>query len=343
MTSQPGFFDLQSRYEKLSELGDPLEALSAAVDFEQFRRLLNQVRQNKARKSAAGRKPFDVVLMFKVLVLQGLYNLSDDQTEFQIRDRFSFLRFLGLTPESRIPDAKTIWLFRERLKELALVDKLFERFDRSLLEHGYRAEQGQIVDARIVAAPRQRNSRDQNETIKAGLRPSEWEDQPHKKAQKDIDARWTRKNGQNHYGYKNHINIDRRYKLIRRQQTTSAAVHDSQCFKPLLDKANRAKSVWADGAYRSAEHDKLLKRKRLCNRIHHRPWRGQCLTEAQRQINRRRSTARARVEHVFGHQVNSMNMRVIRTIGLARARVKVGMANLVYNMQRFTFLQAATG
>lgn len=343
MVSQPGFFDLQSRYEKLSELGDPLEALSAAVDFEQFRRLLNQVRQSKARKSAAGRKPFDVVLMFKILVLQGLYNLSDDQTEFQIRDRFSFLRFLGLTPESRIPDAKTIWLFREQLKERGLGDKLFDRFDRSLVEHGYRAEQGQIIDARIVAAPRQRNTPDENETIKAGLRPAEWENKPHKKAQKDIDARWTQKHGQNHYGYKNHINIDRRYKLIRRQQASSAADHDSRCFKPLLDKTNVAKSIWADSAYRSADHDKLLKQRQLCNRIHHRPWRGQCLTEVQKQINRRRSKMRARVEHVFGYQVNSMNMTLIRTIGLARARVKIGIANLVYNMQRFTYLQHASG
>lgn len=171
MMLQSGFFDLSERYRKLSELGDPLEAINAVVDWEGFRKILAKVHA-KDRRSNAGRKPFDVVLMFKVLVLQSLYNLGDDQTEFQIRDRFSFQRFLGLTPEGKIPDAKTLWLFRETLKERALIGKLFAQFDADLNERGYCAQKGMVVDARIVEAPKQRNTRDENAVIKEGLVPA---------------------------------------------------------------------------------------------------------------------------------------------------------------------------
>jgi len=116
--------------------------------------------RQKERKSNAGRKPFDVVVMFKILILQSLYNLSDDQTEFQIRDRLSFMRFLGLTLGGRVPDAKTIWLFRDQLTEAGLVRTVFAQFDQFLRAHGFAAQKGQIVDASIVQAPRQRNRGD---------------------------------------------------------------------------------------------------------------------------------------------------------------------------------------
>ena len=117
---QLGFFDLEDRHEQLEKLGDPLPKLSALVDWEGFRPLLKRIRE-KERKSTAGRKPYDVVLMLKILFLQSFYGLGDDQTEYQIRDRYSFCRFLGLTPEGKVPDAKTIWLFREALKQADVV------------------------------------------------------------------------------------------------------------------------------------------------------------------------------------------------------------------------------
>ena len=215
MMLQSGFFDLSERYRKLSELGDPLEAIHAVVDWERFRPILRKVRK-RDRQSNAGRKPFDVVPMFRVLVLQSLYNLGDDQTEFQIRDRFSFLRFLGLTPEGRVPDAKTIWLFREALKEKGLIDKLFAEFDATLAEQGYCARKGMVIDARIVEAPKQRNTREENGLIKQGLMPADWQDDPAKMRQKDLEARWTKKHGRNYFGYKNHVNVDVKHKLIER-------------------------------------------------------------------------------------------------------------------------------
>src|SRR5678809_114143 len=146
-------------------------------------------------------------MMFKVLVLQTLYNLADEQVEYQVRDRLSFMRFLGLGLEDTVPDATTVWLFREALIKVNLVKALFERFDGYLNAKGYIARGGQIVDATIVSAPRQHNRREENEAIKAGRTPEGWEEKPAKNAQKDKDARWTKKNDKSFYGYKNHIGI----------------------------------------------------------------------------------------------------------------------------------------
>ena len=128
---QTGLLDWQIRFRQLDAGGDPLPKLKKLVDWERFRPELEAVR-DKERKSNAGRKPFDVVLMFKVLVLQSLYNLSDEKIEFQIRDRLSFMRFLGLSLGDAVPDEKTIWLFREQLTEAGLIKRLFEEFDAFL-------------------------------------------------------------------------------------------------------------------------------------------------------------------------------------------------------------------
>lgn len=338
MMIQSGFFDLQNRYQKLSELGDPLEAINGVVDWERFRPVLKKALK-KSRKNTAGRKPYDAVLMFKVLVLQSLYNLSDEQTEYQIRDRFSFLRFLGLRPESAIPDAKTVWLYRESLKEAQAMDKLFASFERYLTGLGYQARKGTVVDARIVSVPKQRNTRAENQTIQDGLIPAKWTKQPAQLAQKDTEARWTRKRGQNYYGYKNHIAIDVKHKLVRRFTVTPASTHDSQEFKALLKAPNTLKAVWADSAYQSEAHAELLKARGIQNHVHERPWREQTLTRAQQRRNKSRSRIRARVEHVFGHQVTAMHQTLLRTIGQARAEVKISLANLAYNMSRLGQLE----
>ena len=175
--SQAGFFDFQQRKDQLDAHGNPLKALEDAVDFEAFRPTLVKVRA-KERKSGAGRKPYDVVLMFKMLILQSLYNLSDAQVEYQVRDRVSFMAFLGLDPGDDVPDEKTLWLFRDRLRELGLVEALFKQFESDLSDSGFAASQGSIVDASIVSVPRQRNSRDDNQTIKDGYTPASFATNP---------------------------------------------------------------------------------------------------------------------------------------------------------------------
>lgn len=334
---QSGFFDLQDRFSKLDQLGDPLKALNEVVDWSVFEPILARGLA-KEKKSNAGRPAFEALLMFKVLILQSLYNLADAQTEFQIRDRFTFLRFLGLTPESRIPDEKTIWLFRESVKARGLQEELFTTFTRFLEAQGFVAKRGTVIDARIVEAPKQRNTRAENATIKEGLRPAAWEKHTAKKVQKDIEARWTQKHGKNYYGYKNHVAIDVKHKFIRGFDVTAASVHDSQCFESLLDNKNSERTVYADSAYRSEDHERLLTRRRFTNRVHHRVWQGQALTKRQQRENRARSRIRARVEHVFGHQVKAMRQTVVRGIGLARVRTRIALANLAYNMSRLVQL-----
>lgn len=334
---QSGFFDLQDRFGKLDQLGDPLKALNAVVDWSVFEPILEKGLK-KEKKSNAGRPSFDALLMFKVLILQSLYNLADAQTEFQIRDRFTFLRFLGLTPESRIPDEKTIWLFRESVKASGLHEELFATFTRFLEAQGFVAKRGTVIDARIVEVPRQRNTHAENATIKEGLMPAGWEKHTAKKVQKDCDARWTQKNGKSHYGYKNHISIDVKHKFIRGYDVTAAHVHDSQRFERLLDSKNSQRVIYADSAYRSDEHERMLKRRRFTSRVHHRAWQDQVLTKRQQKENHARSRIRARVEHVFGHQVKAMRQTIVRGIGLARVRTRIALANLAYNMSRLVQL-----
>ena len=328
---QPSFFDYEDRLKVLERLGDPLPRLERSIAWEGFRPLLTGLyKKRSARKG--GRPPFDAVLMFKVLVLQHFYNLSDEQTEFQIRDRHSFCRFLGLSPEGRVPDAKTIWVFRERLKKRGLVEGLFREVLSQIDAAGFAARRGQIVDAALVSAPRQRNSRAENAAIKAGETPAGWGEV--KRQHKDVDARWTMKHGKAHYGYKNQVSVDRKHKVIRRYAVTSAEIHDSQMFEELLDPDNSSGDVWADAAYRSTQREALLAEAHYRSRIHRKGTRGRALTAREKEANRKRSKVRARVEHVFAQQSN----RLVRTIGLARAEVKIGLMNMVCNMRRLAWL-----
>jgi len=332
---QTGLFDWHNRFQQLDAGGDPLPKLKKLVDWERFRPELEAVR-DKERKSNAGRKPFDVVLMFKVLVLQSLYNLSDEKIEFQIRDRISFMRFLDLGLGDAVPDEKTIWLFREQLIEAGLIKRLFEEFDGFLGEKGFSARKGQIVDASIVEAPRQRNSREENQRIKQGQTPEDWSEQ--KKRQKDTDARWAKKNGQNHYGYKNHIKVDVKHKLIRDYEVTPASVHDSQVFEELLDEDNSSRDVWADSAYRSEEKLGELKKRNYREHLQRKGCWHKKLTQREAQGNRTRSRIRSRVEHVFGVQAKRAGNLIVRAIGLVRVKAKVGLRNLAYNLDRYCVL-----
>jgi transposase, IS5 family len=338
---QLGFFDTEKRLAALSAKGDPLETIDRLVPWESFRADIEAVvcTPDNDKKSNAGRKPLDAIVMFRMLVLQALHNLSDEQTEYQVRDRFSFTRFLRLGIEDSIPDATTLWLYREKLAKAGLIEKLFDRFDQHLQAQGYIARGGQMIDATIVPVPKQRNSRDENETVKAGETPAAWEKQPAKLCQKDRDARWTKKHGRSFFGYKNHVNADAKHKLIRRYEVTDAAVHDSQALDALLSKDNTSTDVFADSAYRSAESEAKLKAGGFKSRIHRRANRNHPLSDTQTRANRAKSKIRARIEHVFGAQQNSVGGRIVRTIGIARARAKIGLQNLVYNIRRMVTLE----
>lgn len=335
-----GLFDWQTRFQQLDKGGDPLAKLNNLLNWEQFRQKLQKLRDFD-RKSNAGRKPFDCLLMFKVLILQSLYNLSDEQTEFQIRDRLSFMRFLGLTISDTVPDAKTIWLFREQLNQEGLIKVLFERFDQFLRQNGFMAQKGRIIDVSIIAVPKQRNSRDENKQIKDGQIPDNWNE--NKKRQKDTDARWTKKASRSHYGYKNHIDIDVEHKMIRDYEVTPANVHDSQVFEELLDEDNSSRDVWIDSAYSSQEKRQALAQRGYRGHFQKKGYRYKKLTERQRRGNYLWAKIRCRVEHIFGVQAKRAGSLLLRTIGLIRAKAKIGLRNLAYNIDRYCLLVSAIG
>jgi transposase, IS5 family len=334
-----GFFDESDRLAKLSEQGDPLLRLSRVIDWEGFRPLLDSMLKVEAR-GKGGRPPFDYVMMFKVLVLQRYYNLSDDQTEYQILDRMSFMRFLGLELSDKVPDSKTVWHFRERLSNVGGVERLFAHFGAELEAAGLLAHKGSIVDASFVEAPRQRNTREENAEIKAGKTPQGWPSTPNKLRQKDLDARWVKKGGVNYYGYKNHVKTDQVSKLVTGYTVTPASTHDSQAMEGLLDESDKDQPLNADSAYAGAPLEKVYQQIGVVARINEKGTRGHPLTDIQKAANREKSRIRARVEHVFGFIENSMGGSTSRLIGMRRTTALVGMMNLVYNMFRMIHLMA---
>jgi transposase, IS5 family len=348
----PGFFDIEDRLRELSAKGDDLERVKGLVDFEIFRAALKAA-VPRADRLKGGRPPFDHVLMFKVLILQAMHSLSDERCEYLIKDRLSFMRFLGISLADAVPDANTIWTFREALRKAGAVDGLFLRFDEALRASGFLAMSGQIVDATIVAAPKQRNTQEEKIAIREGRIPDDWKEKPPKLAQKDRDARWTIKSTKAKlreelapqvdlaipaFGYKNHIAVDRAHGLIRKWAATHAAAHDGARLEDLLDRGNTASEVWADTAYRSAKNEAMLARRGFVSRIHRKKPKGKPMPDRTRIANAQKSKVRSAVEHVFAHQKGLLGL-TIRTIGLARARVKIGLANLAYNMRRFIWLR----
>lgn len=332
--AQGGLFDYHQRREALSQKATPLDRLNEHMDWELFRTDL-EGHLDYQSGSEGGRSPWCPVLMFKILVLQKYYDLSEEQTEFQILDRFSFQRFLGLDVGDQVPDKNTIWNFKERLGGKGLKG-CFALFDEVLRASGLLASRGKIVDASFVEVPRQRNTREENAQLKQGQTPEDWKDQPARLAQKDVDARWTIKNHQRHYGYKNHIKCNARSKLIECYTVTHASVHDSQPLLGLLAKEDGR--LHGDSAYRSAKVDEELRQRGMVNCLHEKAHRDHALTEQQQKSNTKKSRIRARVEHIFGFQVHQMQAHWIRTRGQKRAERSIGLGNLVYNFFRYVQL-----
>ena len=327
-----GFFDVELRVQWLAAKGNPLSRLDTVIDWESFRPLLARA-LDKPAKGPGGRPGNDPLKMFKLLVVQRYYNLSDEQTEYQFSDRLSFQKFAGWTLADKVPDANTIWDFREALTRAGAFAQLFEAFAQQLQTLGLLAQEGKLVDASFVDVPRQRNSRADNATIKAGGVPEAWAETPAKPPQKDVDARWTKKNAEVHYGYKNHVKADAKSKLVERYAVTDASVHDSQKLAELVETVDGA--VYADSAYRSAEAETMLAQKQVTSHIHERAYRNRPLSDEQKESNRQKSKIRARIEHVFGFMSQSMKGFYLRYIGRRRNAEAIGLINLIYNLARY--------
>ena len=330
--NESGLFDKAMRLEELHKMGDPLARLDEVIDWSLFEPVFALI-PKKEPEGLGGRPSFAPRLMFKALVIASLYQIGDLQLQFQITDRLSFKRFLGLTHSDKSPDEKTFWAFREMLTTHDLYKPLFELFHAALEAKGMFARKGQMVDATFVEVPRQRNSREDNATIKAGEVPAPWRDKPEKARQKDVDARWTLKNDERHYGYKNHVKVDSRSKLIEDFTVTTASVHDSQVLEELL--AEGAPPTYADSAYTGERCETIFAERKVTFKPIERAYRNKPLNGSQKRSNRARSKVRVRVEHVFATMRMCMRRGWNRCIGLRRNRAAVALTNLVYNMVRF--------
>lgn len=337
-------FEEDFTIEALSNMGNPLEQLSSLVNFEMFRPALEEVLVRKDCKTPAGRPQIDVVLMFKVIFLQRYYGLGDHQIQYQIIDRTSFRQFLGIHNVAEVPDEKTVWAYKNKLAEDGTFDCLFDEFRTFLNGKGLSFNEGKIIDATFVEAPRQRNTKDENEQIKSGNGKNLWNAEEgdsekeklrkkHKKSHKDIDARWVKKRDEKHYGYKNHVKADKKTKLIEKYHTTDASVHDSNVIKPLIEETDKNQNLYLDAGYEAKEEIVMEcgMKPIICEKGH----RNHPLTDDQKNNNRIKSKTRCRVEHIFGFIEGAMNGSLVRSIGIVRAKATNALTNLVYNIFRY--------
>jgi len=338
---QIGIFDEAIALKRLSQLGDKLEWLESVMDWGMFQAALDEMKPDKTQTVKGGRPPLSNLMMFKIVILKELNNASYDQMEFLINDRLSWKRFLGLGLPEKAPDSTTIRDFYELLKETGMYEDIFQLFNNKMEEIGVITHKGTIVDASFVDVPRQRNTREENKTIKEGGVPEAWEldENSAMLEQKDLDAEWAKKNKEVHYGYKDHALVDAESKMIIDYRVTGASVHDSQRFMEMI--TERIGAFWADSAYMSAAILDFFKEKfpkielRICEKGH----RNHPLTDEQRANNTEKSRIRSRIEHVFGHMTNSMGGMFLRCIGIERAECAVGLKNLAYNISRYASLR----
>ena len=328
---------------------DKLIPLSNAIDWEMFRSLLTKATR-KERKGPGGRPAIDVLVKFRMLVVQRLYDLSDEELEFQVADRITFRAFVGLTLADDVPDAKTIWEFRETLQKSGTLDDIWDRFMLELDLKGLVANKGRIIDAEIVESERRhlnKDERERHESNKASQK-DDLEAQKvqviedcHRESQVDLEAEWTQKHGKHYFGYKNTANVDADNKLILDYTVDSANIHDSDMFEDVLDaKRDDGNEIYADKGYagQKCETAAVEAGGPQKSRIMHKASRNKPLTEDQVADNKQWARTRARVEHVFAWRKYIMGQGKLRTIGKTRAAFTIGMGNLLYNMYRFIFL-----
>jgi len=330
-----------NRLEKLNTIHSLLPTIIELVDLQAMANKVESViaPERNSRRPKVGRPAYyPTLLMLKMLLLQTLHNLSDEQTEYQCLDRLSFQEFLGVDFANKIPDAKTLWLFKEKLKNNGMGNVIFEEFQHQLHRYGYIPRGGQIVDASLIPAPVQRNTKEENRIIKSNAIPIDWASNEHKRRQKDTDARWTKKHDKSHYGYKTSINMDKRTKLIRKLHVSKGSEHDSKHVPYLIDPLNTCRDWYADSAYAGKAIEEQLLSAGMRPQIQRKGSKGKPLSKCQKRRNHRLSKSRCRVEHVFA-DFKAMGGKAVRCIGLARATFALQIKGTVYNIRRLCTLQ----
>jgi IS5 family transposase len=298
-----------------------LDDVIELIDWERIEELLSEI-----HAKARGEKAWPPLIMFKALLLQSWYKLSDPALEKQLARDLLFKRFVGLSMTETVPDHSTIWRFRQLLDKHGLLDKLHEEFKNQLAEQGLfiRTGEASIIDASVIEAK--------------NCRPNKGVDG---KPTQDPDAAWNVKSGsdgkrKSTYGFKGHINVDEDG-FIKETDFTPGNVHDSQCFEELL--TGNEEVIYADSAYQSQAHNDIMEKKSIKNRIIKRAYRNRPLTEQDKKHNRTHSGVRCTVERVFGVLKLHYGMAKARYMGISRNRTRFDLMCIAYNIKRGVSIQ----
>ncbi|NYG31652.1 IS5 family transposase [Sphaerotilus montanus] len=333
-------FVVQQRKAKLEGYVQTLAAMDELIDFAAMAAAVDKACP-RADRSKGGRPPYPTEALVRMVFLQGLYNLSDEQCEHQVLDRMSFQRFCRLDGALNIPDARTLWNFRQRLAEGGLGGRaIFEALSQQLQRHGFIPRGGQIVDASIVQAPITQANARERDALNKGEAPEGWSKK--RLAHTDRDARWTQKHGKSYYGYKLHGNVDARYKLIRQMKITAANADDGQQLPDVLQVANTRKRLLADRGYDSAANRQTLQQHGLADGIARRAKPGQTAKVRLKQRNKTINRTRARVEHVFA-ALSQQGGKCVRAMTLARNALAITLQCAAYNARRLVWLVKSAG
>lgn len=291
-----------------------LDDINELIDWAPIRAQL----QTAYSDSTRGRPTRDLIQLFKGLLLQAWYDLSDPGLESALNDRLSFQRFLGISLDERIPDETTFWRFRNRLQDTGVLAEVFAALQAQLDDHNLLLEKGTLIDASIKPASSRppRTDRDTGET-----HPS-----------RDADATWVTKGGESTFGYKVHIGVDLGSDLVKDVILTSAHVHDSTQFEHLL--TGEEQSVFADKAYAKAERKRQLRADAVYPGILDKAHRNRPLSATQKQGNKRKSGIRSRVERIFATWVKDYNFLKTRYTTLARNTAQVLCLSMAFNLKR---------
>lgn len=293
-----------------SRAGGFLEEIVKSFDWAALGVLLVQI-----NGSAEGRPGYPPLVLFKIVLLQQWYQLSDPAAEEAVRDRLSFRRFCGIPLDQETPDHNSIWRFRQTIAKLGLEDRLLAEVNRQLDARGMVVKRGNLVDATIIAA--------------AVKKPPFQEGQV---STRDPDASFTKKHGQTYFGYKAHLSVDEGSGLIRQAVMSGADLHDSQKGEALIQ--GDEKAYYADKAYDSAALRESLKKQGIDDQIAYRARRGKPLVNWQKNFNSCASSVRSGVERANATMKRWYGMARVRYLGLTRNHCHLQFVAMAMNLKR---------
>lgn len=335
--SSPSFADVVLGQRKVKQAF--FSQIDKLIDWNPIRGII-EIAYTKGYKPT-GRPSYDSLILFKIELLRTWYGLSDGEVEEQVNDRLSFSRFVGLGLEDTAPDSTTVCRFRNTLVEADLYDMVLNEINRQLSAHGVIVKRGAIVDASITDTPRRPRGRKEYEVVEDRNEAADGDSSEQAmlkevvKPNVDGEARWIKKMGKLHFGYKRHTVTDENG-LVLVEETTAANASDIRHLETPLQKANLPEEtpVYADKGYDSSQNRDILVRMRLKSRIMHKGSRGRKITEREQRVNARISKIRYKVERTFGSMHRWFRAGVARYVGLAKTHAQHIMEAVAYNLYR---------